>query len=699
MRLRLHDIPGGYMSNPNSNNNNQPLRQILPAGREAIAPAAAVSLADLPRKRRRSTLACEGCRTRRIACDGDEPACGPCRRRDVSCAYRLRRRVDVGRLQDDLRNHAELVAHLRALPEPDAIRLLRRLRAVPNLATVLASVERGAAHSAYRPSDLDAARAASPPTATRVEFELMMSHRASYHSILPLDISLLERLVRIGGALPSLQDRAGPRAQYCDDRLQRLRIGYWTCVPISNELAAEVISAYLETEHRILGIFDADAILDDLVECRTGRCSALLVSSLLFLACQMYTYRDVSMAQLSIRFFDEAHMLCQGERGDTSDSTVHTMAAMMMFIKACFFHGRDTIGYEVIRSAYVLARRLGLWGVPPDDENALALLSMSDSDIRTAAITAWESYNFLAFVANLYPSEPIPYPPILPPPDPSKDPGLRHLSPFFPIVCKISVVAQEAHVVYGANADAPIPDRVPVAFIEARFRKLLRCMEDASVGEFLSQNSSSHALVFHMWFHMAVLKVLEPFITVKSCRLESFNSSDSSPNTIYNASINQLLQLILWSCAQGRLHSINVYVNASFLALLGALLKRDPDKPRETSKRLYFLLCIRVCADLYVAYPVYANIAQAYLTMGIRHGVISGAEASALFEELKRRGLHHDAPDKAVATPYVEFEPASTEPEKTQVHVLASQFEGVSLLDQFTTMEYVAPSEVEQGTE
>jgi len=116
---------------------------------------------------------------------------------------------------------------------------------------------------------------------------------------------------------------------------------------------------------------------------------------------------------------------------------------------------------------------------------------------------------------------------------------------------------------------------------------------------------------------MAVLKVLEPFIAAKSCRLESFKSPDSSPNTIYNASINQLLQLILWSCAQGRLHSINVYVNASFLALLGGLLKRDPDKPRETSKRLYFLLCIRVCADLYVAYPVYSNIVQAYLTMGI----------------------------------------------------------------------------------
>jgi len=63
-------------------------------------------------------------------------------------------------------------------------------------------------------------------------------------------------------------------------------------------------------------------------------------------------------------------------------------------------------------------------------------------------------------------------------------------------VCKISVVAQEANVVYGANADAPLPDRVPVAFIEARFRKLLRCMEDANVGEFLNQNSSTHALVF-----------------------------------------------------------------------------------------------------------------------------------------------------------------------------------------------------------
>lgn len=76
-----------------------------------------------------------------------------------------------------------------------------------------------------------------------------------------------------------------PPSLFCDDRLARLDIRRWTNVHIRNDYAAMVISLYLETDHSILGFFDADLFVDDLVNLGTRFCSPLLVNSLLFWAC------------------------------------------------------------------------------------------------------------------------------------------------------------------------------------------------------------------------------------------------------------------------------------------------------------------------------------------------------------------------------------------------------------------------------
>jgi len=72
--------------------------------------------------------------------------------------------------------------------------------------------------------------------------------------------------------------------KYCDPRLAMLDMSVWTTVPIPNDLAAAVISLYLKIDHPLLGFFDADVFLEDLLEGRSRHCSTLLVSSLLFWA-------------------------------------------------------------------------------------------------------------------------------------------------------------------------------------------------------------------------------------------------------------------------------------------------------------------------------------------------------------------------------------------------------------------------------
>jgi hypothetical protein len=57
-----------------------------------------------------------------------------------------------------------------------------------------------------------------------------------------------------------------------------------------NDLARRLIGFYLEMDHAVLGHFDADLFVEDLVQFRTEFCSSLLVNSLLLWACVLSSH-------------------------------------------------------------------------------------------------------------------------------------------------------------------------------------------------------------------------------------------------------------------------------------------------------------------------------------------------------------------------------------------------------------------------
>lgn len=83
----------------------------------------------------------------------------------------------------------------------------------------------------------------------------------------------------------SLEARPAKQPDYCDCRLQQLDIGFWTSILIPNDLAARVISLYLETDHPLLGTFEPDLFVSDLVNCRFDFCSRFLVNAVLYWGC------------------------------------------------------------------------------------------------------------------------------------------------------------------------------------------------------------------------------------------------------------------------------------------------------------------------------------------------------------------------------------------------------------------------------
>lgn len=85
-------------------------------------------------------------------------------------------------------------------------------------------------------------------------------------------------------SLAESTDQAIP-PELCDPRLRDLDIEQWTNVELDNDSAAGCISLYLETDHPLLGPFDPDLFVSDLVSGRSEYCSSLLVNSLLYWAC------------------------------------------------------------------------------------------------------------------------------------------------------------------------------------------------------------------------------------------------------------------------------------------------------------------------------------------------------------------------------------------------------------------------------
>lgn len=87
-------------------------------------------------------------------------------------------------------------------------------------------------------------------------------------------------------------DTSDQSAQYavepprlCDERLNQLDITRWTDVDITSDLAAKCISLYLETDHPLLGQFDPELFVAQLISGEEKYCSSLLVNALLYWAC------------------------------------------------------------------------------------------------------------------------------------------------------------------------------------------------------------------------------------------------------------------------------------------------------------------------------------------------------------------------------------------------------------------------------
>jgi hypothetical protein len=292
--------------------NNTDYRPLLPATRPRSPPGR-----PLPKKKRIS-IACDICRTKRTRCDGNRPVCTACIGRGSNCIYTSHddqgmRPVVLQRENAELRAQVaafhDIVDLLKSMPADAAQHSLHHVLTRSDPVTMLKAL-RGESIGAVI-SEQDTVRAFFPAVHSKCELELLFRHPIAYP---PVDFSSRAESLRLHlsslyspWSTPVLQsqsasisaesssvehpehverteDSSDSTHLYFDPRLAQLKIDFWTSAPISNTYAAKVISSYLEIQHFVWGIFDPWLFLRDLIELRFDFCSSFMVNSLLAIA-------------------------------------------------------------------------------------------------------------------------------------------------------------------------------------------------------------------------------------------------------------------------------------------------------------------------------------------------------------------------------------------------------------------------------
>lgn len=196
---------------------------------------------------------------------------------------------EVETLQRRLQEQTDFIETIRNAPDAEVLSIVRQLRSTEDLLAVISS-HQGRIAGPSPLSEHASARAVMPSTETGIEFELGMLHPTTYPISEPPSPSSIASASLLGGSTQNTSVSGTPMSPsesnaYCDPRLELLTVSYWTRIRIGNALAAQTISHFLQTDHPVLGFFDADLFLRDLVGQGLNFCSSFLFHSVMSLAC------------------------------------------------------------------------------------------------------------------------------------------------------------------------------------------------------------------------------------------------------------------------------------------------------------------------------------------------------------------------------------------------------------------------------
>ncbi|CAM1507497.1 Fc.00g071380.m01.CDS01 [Cosmosporella sp. VM-42] len=647
------------------------------------------------------------------------------------------------------------------MPKLEALRTLEALRNATDATAILATL-RGGMEGKQRPSDITLASSVS--NTSTFSLELLAHHPFAYPNLMPMEITdadgsknlVLKGLAESRGGrsgAPSQYSRGGlsgtiphvpsslkesrssnsessdsscssipdspfihqPRqagtpkyATLCDDRLGELQIQYWTSVKLSNDLAARIISLYLRTDHPLLGLFSPNLFVADLVSRRTQHCSPLLVSALMYWACQMYSTIDHEANNLINEFRHEAVLRW---RVESKSDFMPNMAAAIYLSLGSLGRGKDHIVSEYLSVAASMGSRMGLFGVELDVAHA-KLGKLAPDETEQACFTAWGVFNSMTILSVFYRQPGVKIPrlsPALPIPG-SQDTGLKdprserlattagnshhgsfatstlpkYMGDTFPFLCKFWLILNEVDAVYYSGKTPQLRERVLLQFAEFKFRELLALGDSLPTSFSRGHHNPHHVIIFHLWFHSAILDIFRPCLARPSSRnahLRTFASPEGTPGILYAASVEQLKRLIVIYRVNYRSSAYTMLWQTGLLYVANAVLQDT----ESDDWLFYFLVCLYGYERLRPSFPVTEAITEGLLTMSLRDNKITTAMARRIRSEVCSKDLGHSS-EEMTSTFAVDLLLSVSDPTSASVDNLAGGLEDHLLMKDLTNV-------------
>ncbi|KAI3329588.1 hypothetical protein F4824DRAFT_481941 [Ustulina deusta] len=654
--------------------------------------------------------ACIDCRTRKTKCDGLRPACSNCSKRGHAvCVYP--ERIVNGR------KAIEFVELLKSLPEERSNVLLKRLREKGDPAIVMAESRRRVSEDGS-PSKLDNWESRQRPSS--LEDELMANNSNVFLILPPIDPAALARsnLLRswppnslpshlgFNGAVPHI---TGPSeypeppeqlVEYFDERFQRLQVVFWTDIEVSNDFAARVISVYMKTDHPLLGLFDTNLFITDLVNQHTKYCSRFLFHAVMYLGCQMYGYFDENAIQYASGFCRIAEALWKTEK-----DSYPSMAGAILLSISLMGHGKNHGVLSYASNAMKMGTRLGLFGGGIQHGASASQPGVVDDDLSAQSHAAWGVFNWNVMISMFHRqpgSETPASAPTVPIPgetrnqmsggkvveaevngvgeeegEEDEEDNLSEeviMRSAFPVLCNFWRLVYEARWIYYPVQGSP-PISLRETLVEYAYRELIAWAETVPSFFFRRERSPHYVIVFHIWLHTVILDMWQPFVYKEKGevpRLKTFSARDGTADTAYAASVNQLKHLIVEYRSRHAASTYSILWHNGLIYLANAMLRcTDPEW------HPYLRLCIYGYERLSRLYRISEVVAQGLLTMTMRDTDMTGSEAFKIMEELKERGLIHieeDLEEKIRASFMIDLNLALTDPEAARAENMANGF-------------------------
>jgi hypothetical protein len=379
---------------------------------------------------------------------------------------------------------AELLSILRKGPENHIREVLAQLRAGEDIPKILGNWKERSRLAALSVLDESNIPLFSPPDQESLEFELMTRHPILYPTPASLEGCLYSPPTSQGTKLlltlrpydqANFQSRRGAESQTfaADDqmsvldsaetantptstqpppidshwtlRLRQARFSDWTDVPMANDEAIRVASLYLEVDHPLLGLFDVDLFLQDLLNVRSRFCSRFLVEAFL-----SWSFLEHGSDQAKTTEMLLATATKKWEDGQVLDSLPNVQALQLLSLTTCFL-SQGNASKEFLHQSILMGSRMNLLSSRSD---SVLQAPPFEEDRKAMSQAAWGLFAFATY--NSFHCQQLELGGLHPPnlPLPAQDAQLRpaetpdsssptHLGATFPALCRLWIIVHD----------------------------------------------------------------------------------------------------------------------------------------------------------------------------------------------------------------------------------------------------------------